>query len=105
MKAKSYYELNASLNYPDALNSLGKLYLEGFCVEKKIFIRAIKHLELSADLNYNFALYLLACLYKNGDTIDVNYEKSIKYLKCIQIQNGETFQNNQINYQFVEPTF
>lgn len=67
-------------------------------VLKKIFIRAIKYLELSADLNYNFALYLLTCLYNNGDTIGVNYEKSIKYLKkCIQIQNGETFQNNQIN--------
>lgn len=102
MNAKSYYELNASLNYPDALFNLGKLHLEGFCVEKNIYtsykIFRNSKLELSADLNYNFALYLLTCLYNNGDTIGVNYEKSIKYLKkCIQIQNGETFQNNQIN--------
>ena len=94
LKAKGYYELSASSNYPEALYSLGNLYLNGFGVEKNI-TRAINYFELSANLNYHFALYLLASFYNNGDLIDVNYEKSIKYLKkCIDIQNGATFQNN-----------
>jgi hypothetical protein len=92
-EAKSWYERAAVLNYPPALNDLGRLHLVGVGTPRN-YLLAKNSFEQAANLGNAEAMNNLGVLYLNGRGVqkDINFAR-IWFERAILLNNAEAREN------------
>ena len=95
-KARTYFELAASIGSNWANYYLGKIYYNGNGVQTD-HNKAREYFEKSANTNNIFSTYYLGKIYYWGDGVEKNYDKAVEYKNIVL--SGNIYQNQDTSVE------